>query len=186
MFFNLDFGSIKFALLFPAECSLILPDFSPAVVEKFLHKCYLSEDNDVDEVHFADFKDLAFLLGIKTLSGDSNVETSDVLELTISVNPGDIKGDTVESKLEHLKAINSGLTVSRGDVENVDETIDENDRLEMTLPIRKTRKLKKLGRLLNSSNGKLVLLKAPGKKPHLRINKKIFIQFASSSNFYGR
>ena len=89
--------------------------------------------------------------------------SSEVLELTISVNPVDIKGDTVESKLEHLKAINSGLTVTRGDVENVDQNNDEIDRLEMTLPIRQSKKLKKLGRLLNSSNGKLVLLKAPGK-----------------------
>ena len=168
MFSNLilDFQvSIEWIFIFfSAECSIILPDFTPAIVEKFLHKCYLSDDDDHDEAHSSDFNDLAFLLGIQTLNGDSNVKaSSEVLELTISVNPVDIKGDTVESKLEHLKAINSGLTVTRGDVENVDQNNDEIDRLEMTLPIRQSKKLKKLGRLLNSSNGKLVLLKAPGK-----------------------
>ena len=148
-------------------CCLIIPDFEPQVVEKLLERVYLSNDeadNDGDDIMSTKVDELATLLGIRSAV---------VVDVTIDVNPADVKRETLESRLEQLKSFNSGLSVTRRDNSDVvevevdvdvaaDDDGDEFEEPAINFAIRSTKKLKRLGKLLKGSGGKIVILKAPG------------------------
>ena len=155
-----------FFILFAEESCLILPDFSPEIVEKFLQTCYLVQDHS----GAADLEELASVLGIgKPLS---NTASSKTVRSTESVKPTNTDNNLcLESKIKQLRAVNSGLSIIKGEEiivqgEKRKRRIDpEND---ITSPVARGKRATKIDRLMASSEGKLVVLRTPGINDYIR------------------
>ncbi len=96
--------------IFPGESCILLPDFEARVVEKLLQRIYISNDaSEKDAKAKTSAVDkLASLLGI-----NASVDIRDDTKCSVDFNFADIKGESLESRLEQLKMFNSGLRISR-------------------------------------------------------------------------
>jgi hypothetical protein len=80
------------------------------VVEKLLQRIYISNDaSEKDAKAKTSAVDkLAYLLGI-----NASVDIRDDTKCSVDFNFADIKGESLESRLEQLKMFNAGLRISR-------------------------------------------------------------------------
>ena len=157
-----------FFFLFAEESCLILPDFSPEIVEKFLQTCYLVQDHS----GAADLEELASVLGIGIPLSDTASSKTTPVRSTESVKPTNTDNNLcLESKIKQLRAVNSGLSIIKGEEiivqgEKRKRRIDpEND---ITSPVARGKRATKIDRLMASSEGKLVVLRTPGINDYIR------------------
>ena len=155
-----------FFILFAEESCLILPDFSPEIVEKFLQTCYLVQDHS----GAADLEELASVLGIgKPLS---NTASSKTVRSTESVKPTNTDNNLcLESKIKQLRAVNSGLSIIKGEeiiVQGEKRKRRIDPETDITSPVPRGKRATKIDRLMASSEGKLVVLRTPGINDYIR------------------